>query len=144
MPRSVTGPLRLIMQAGQLNTQYLAPTASMSSRFLFWTSSARLSRWAILMVEAQQLFDEHLGPACPSQLTSPVLHRVLSHEPIQPHIYGGKGVGSQGDGTAQFVARSAADRDAAMRIITDHCPHMQCFPLTIVPGMPSMPRGERQ
>ena len=48
-----------------------------------------------LMSEAQRLFTARAAPLCPSQLTSPVLHRVLAHPPIQPHIYGGKGVGSQ-------------------------------------------------
>ena len=97
-----------------------------------------------LMTEAQKLFDELVAPHSPEQLASPLLHELLAMGDLSDRVYGGKGVGSQGDGTAQFVARSAADRDAAMRIITDHHPHMQCFPLTIVPGMPSMPRGERQ
>jgi hypothetical protein len=34
---------------------------------------------------------------------APVLHQVLNYEPLKPHIWGGKGVGSQGDGTAQFM-----------------------------------------
>src|SRR5690606_4860381 len=38
-------------------------------------------------------------------------------EPLKPHIYGGKGVGSQGDGSAQFIARSAADQKAVMEIL---------------------------
>ena len=37
--------------------------------------------------------------------------------PLRPHIYGGKGVGSQGDGTAQFLARSAEDQDAVIEIL---------------------------
>ena len=40
---------------------------------------------------------------------------------------------SQGDGTAQFVARSSDDRLAAMQKITSACPNMQCFPLTLHP-----------
>ncbi|MBN2164034.1 MAG: hypothetical protein JXR25_04390 [Pontiellaceae bacterium] len=67
-----------------------------------------------LMTEAQRKFDEHLQPACPSQLTSPVLHNLLAYEPIQPLILGGKGVGSQGDGTAQFLVR---DTDAQSKVI---------------------------
>ncbi len=70
-----------------------------------------------LMIEAQNLFDTHLGPACPSQLTAPVLHKVLGHEPLQPHIWGGKGVGSQGDGTAQFICRGQDDQDRVVEII---------------------------
>ena len=34
-------------------------------------------------------------------------------------IWGGKGVGSQGDGTAQFVARSAEDQRAAIRPVVE-------------------------
>src|SRR5512136_1343051 len=74
-------------------------------------------RLGALMVEAQAFFDRYAAPACPEELTSPVLHKVLSYEPLKPHIYGGKGVGSQGDGTAQFLARSAADQQAVIEII---------------------------
>ena len=93
-------------------------------------NAAELGR---LMSEAQSVFDELVGPNSPEQLASPKLHEVLSMESIAKHIYGGKGVGSQGDGTAQLVARSAADRDEAMQKITEACPQMQCFPLTIAP-----------
>lgn len=85
-----------------------------------------------LMSEAQRIFDAKVAPACPEQLASPLLHKVLSLEAVQKHIYGGKGVGSQGDGTAQFVARSEADRDAAMEIIHRAFPQMRCFPLSIL------------
>ncbi len=89
-----------------------------------------------LMTEAQDVFDTLVGPNSPAQLRSPLLHELLAFAPIAEHVYGGKGVGSQGDGTAQFVARSLPDRDAAMRKITEAFPQMQCFPLTILPGGP--------
>lgn len=72
------------------------------------------ARVGALMREAQAEFDRCLGPACPSQFHSPKLHQVLAHEPIQPLIHGGKGVGSQGDGTAQFIA---TDADAQREVI---------------------------
>ena len=72
-----------------------------------------------LMNEAQQLFDEHCAPACPGELNAPVLHQVLSHPSIQPHIWGGKGIGSQGDGSAQLIARSEEDREAVVRVLRD-------------------------
>ncbi len=84
-----------------------------------------------LMCQAQANFDSLVSPHSPEQLASPLLHELLGFEPIAEHIYGGKGVGSQGDGTAQFVARSAADRDAAMAKITAAFDQMMCFPLTI-------------
>jgi UTP-glucose-1-phosphate uridylyltransferase/mevalonate kinase len=67
-----------------------------------------------LMNEAQAKFDEHLQPACPSQRTSPVLHKLLAYAPLQKYVLGGKGVGSQGDGTAQFLVR---DQDAQNKVI---------------------------
>jgi galactokinase len=86
-----------------------------------------------LMTKAQQVFDELVAPHSPEQLASPLLHKVLGTKSIAEHVHGGKGVGSQGDGTAQFVARSALDRDAAIAKIVAAFPQMQCFPLTIVP-----------
>jgi UTP-glucose-1-phosphate uridylyltransferase len=70
-----------------------------------------------LMCEAQEFFDRYATPACPEELTAPVLHKVLSHEALKPHIWGGKGVGSQGDGTAQFIARSEADQKAVIELL---------------------------
>lgn len=70
-----------------------------------------------LMVEAQSYFDRYATPACPEELTAPVLHKVLNYEPLKPHIWGGKGVGSQGDGTAQFLVRSLEDQQAVLDII---------------------------
>jgi UTP-glucose-1-phosphate uridylyltransferase/mevalonate kinase len=70
-----------------------------------------------LMSEAQANFDRYAIPACPEELTSPVLHKVLNYAPLQPHIWGGKGVGSQGDGTAQFIVPSAADQQAVIDIL---------------------------
>jgi mevalonate kinase len=58
-----------------------------------------------LMTQAQRLFDEKIAPACPEELAAPKLHQVL-HDPVLAQwVYGGKGVGSQGDGTVQFLAR---------------------------------------
>lgn len=86
------------------------------------------------MKSSQRNFDAMIAPNN-SQLASPMLHRVLSLPSIQEHIYGGKCVGSGGDGTAQLVARSAADREVAMEKISAAFPQMRCFPLTIEPQM---------
>jgi UTP-glucose-1-phosphate uridylyltransferase/mevalonate kinase len=74
-------------------------------------------RLGALMTEAQALFDKYATPACPEELTAPVLHKVLAHPAIAPHVWGGKGVGSQGDGTAQFMARTPADQQAVIEIL---------------------------
>ena len=83
-----------------------------------------------LMTHAQSLFDKYAMPACPQQLTSPILHKVLSHESIQPHVFGGKGVGSQGDGTAQFVAKSEEDQQRVVELLEKEC-NVSCMKLTI-------------
>ncbi len=87
-----------------------------------------------LMTEAQALFDADVAPHCPTQLESPLLHELLAWQALDEHVFGGKGVGSQGDGTAQFVARSSEDRDAAMAKIAQQYPQMRCFPLLIPAG----------
>jgi len=52
---------------------------------------------------------------------------------LKPHIWSGKGVGSQGDGTAQFVARSEADQQAVAEIIERDLA-MPCLKLTLRTG----------
>ncbi len=86
-----------------------------------------------LMTEAQSYFDRYAMPACPEELTAPLLHRVLGYETIQRHIWGGKGVGSQGDGAAQLIARSASDQKSVMEIIERDL-GMDCLPLTLRAG----------
>jgi len=83
-----------------------------------------------LMVEAQGNFDRYAVPACPEELTAPVLHRVLACKPLKPHVFGGKGIGSQGDGSAQFIARSAKDQQAVVEIVEREL-GMSCLELTI-------------
>ncbi|MBN1438029.1 MAG: GHMP kinase [Anaerolineales bacterium] len=92
-------------------------------------------RLGTLMTEAQALFDQYAAPACPEELTAPVLHNTLSHPRLQPHVWGGKGVGSQGDGTAQFVARSPADQQAVIRILERDL-KLSALALTIRPTQP--------
>lgn len=90
-------------------------------------------RLGTLMTEVQAEFDRHMVPACPDQLTAPKLHRLLTHPALQPFIYGGKGVGSQGDGTAQLVAKDQASQLNAIAIIHRDFPEMQALSSTISP-----------
>lgn len=83
-----------------------------------------------LMTRAQNEFDKHLIPACPSQLTAPILHKVLNYEPIQPYIWGGKGVGSQGDGSAQFIVKDEQSQRKTIEIIERDL-QMSCLELVI-------------
>ena len=83
-----------------------------------------------LMQRAQAQFDRYVAPAC-SELTAPKLHKLLSAPSLQPYIYGGKGVGSQGDGTAQLIARDRHFQEQAIAVIQQNFPQMQCYKLNI-------------
>jgi UTP-glucose-1-phosphate uridylyltransferase/mevalonate kinase len=83
-----------------------------------------------LMNKAQAEIDKYVQPMCPEELTAPVLHKVLSYEKLQPYIYGGKGVGSQGDGSAQLIARDENCQKKAMVIIKRGL-GISCLPLII-------------
>jgi galactokinase len=84
-----------------------------------------------LMEQAQAEFDRYVIPACSTQLTAPLLHQLLKHSPLQPYIFGGKGVGSQGDGTAQFIVKDQESQSKVIKIIEQDFPQMQCLKLTI-------------
>ena len=83
-----------------------------------------------LMNQAQAKFDRYVAPAC-SQLQAPLLHRLLQHPPLQLYVHGGKGVGSQGDGTAQFIARDRSSQMQAIAVIQRDFPQMKCYQLDI-------------
>ncbi len=111
--------------------EYLGPiNAAINERAAKAIRDGNAEAVGLLMNEAQAAFDKHLQPACPSQLTSPVLHKLLAYEPIQEFILGGKGVGSQGDGTAQFLVKSREAQDQVIRIIERDL-KMPCMKLDI-------------
>ena len=119
----------------QRNVQkYLGPISSRITHeayeALYQGNAERIGE---LMRKAQAEFDKHLQPACPSQLTAPVLHKVLNYEPIQPYILGGKGVGSQGDGSAQFIVKDRESQQKVIEIIERDL-RMSCLKLVIESG----------
>lgn len=83
-----------------------------------------------MMSFAQEDFDRYLVPSCPSELTAPKLHEVLNYQKIRDYIYGGKGVGSGGDGTAQFVCKSKEDREKVKEILEEEL-NLRCFNLDL-------------
>eukprot|EP00927_Polykrikos_kofoidii_P076588 TRINITY_DN73653_c0_g1_i1.p1 TRINITY_DN73653_c0_g1~~TRINITY_DN73653_c0_g1_i1.p1 ORF type:complete len:713 (-),score=115.48 TRINITY_DN73653_c0_g1_i1:82-2163(-) len=74
-------------------------------------------RLGVVMTAAQQRWDECAVPLCPHELKAPTLHRLLRAPELAPYVTGGKGIGSQGDGSAQLVCRSASAQDEAMKIV---------------------------
>jgi galactokinase len=88
-----------------------------------------IERLGWLMEEAQRIFDKYVIPSCPEELTAPLLHSVLTHPNIQELIWGGKGVGSQGEGCAQFIAKGQEERNELIKRLCDL--NVQPYELTI-------------
>jgi UTP-glucose-1-phosphate uridylyltransferase len=68
------------------------------------------SQIGYLMTESQRLFDDRIMPLSFEELSAPMLHSVLNNENIKKWAWGGKGVGSQGDGAVQFIAKGKQEQ----------------------------------
>ena len=84
-----------------------------------------------LMTEAEELFNSHVTPMCPSELEAPKLRAALADPKVLPLVYGGKGVGSHGDGSVQFLARSIDCQQQLVDYL--NAQGMKAYPLTIKP-----------
>jgi mevalonate kinase len=84
-----------------------------------------------LMEEAQRRFDERVAPAS-AELAAPRLHALLSDADVRELTWGGKGVGSQGDGAAQLLCRGEEERARlAGRLAAQG---LSTLPLTVKPS----------
>lgn len=101
------------------------------SRAIEYMRDGRVEELGLLMTEAQEVFDKYIAPVCPSQLKSPKLHATLNDPNIKSLTFGGKGVGSQGDGSIQFLAKD----EACQHELVDYLNSlgMSAYKLTIQP-----------
>ena len=83
-----------------------------------------------LMTEAEALFDEKVAPMS-SALWAPKLHAVLQDPKILPLVWGGKGVGSHGDGSVQFLAKSEEAQQQVTNYLNEQ--GMKAYTLTLKP-----------
>lgn len=83
-----------------------------------------------LMTEAEAMFDKYVAPMS-SALWAPKLHQVLQDPQIAPMVYGGKGVGSHGDGSVQFLSRSKEDQERLADYL--NAQGMSAYTLTLNP-----------
>lgn len=84
--------------------------------------------------DAQRAFDDAAGAACPANLGvlgSPMLHATRTSPKLRPHVLGGKGVGSQGDGSVQFVCRGAEGAARCVDILRDDLGMRDAFVLEV-------------
>ena len=82
------------------------------------------------MTEAEVLFNKYVQPLSPA-LISPKLNEVLGDGYIQPLVYGGKGVGSHGDGSVQFLAKSQEAQQQLIDYLNGK--GMKAYSLTLQP-----------
>lgn len=80
-----------------------------------------------LMDESQRIFDKMVAPACPSELTSPLLHEVMADARVRALSLGVKGVGSHGDGTVQMICKDAEDQEALCAYLKGRGLEAFCF-----------------
>ena len=83
-----------------------------------------------LMTDAEDMFEKYITPMSPA-LVAPKLHQVLADPQIQPLVYGGKGVGSHGDGSVQFLARGAEAQQQLIDYL--NAQGMRAYALTLHP-----------
>ena len=107
-----------------------ASKPSASNKSLHTEPQNVAQRLGALMKQSQHNFNALARPQCPSELTAPHLQRLLAYEPIQALIWGGKGIGSQGDGSAQLVCKGAAEQQQVAAILQKDL-GVDCMPLTI-------------
>lgn len=104
-----------------------------TSRAISYISGGDAEKLGVLMTEAQALFDEKVAPMCPEELTSPVLHSILEDAMVKSLTYGGKGVGSQGDGTVQFLAKDTKTQKELVTYLQKE-KGMTAYSLTLKPS----------
>jgi UTP-glucose-1-phosphate uridylyltransferase/galactokinase len=100
-------------------------------RAIKYMAEGEVEKLGKLMTEDEDLFNSYVTPMCPSELEAPKLRAVLSDPKIQPLIYGGKGVGSHGDGSVQFLARDPDSQEQLIDYL--NAQGMKAYPLTIKP-----------
>lgn len=100
------------------------------NRAIKYMADGDAERLGKLMTEAEALFDAKVAPMSPA-LWAPKLHEVLQDPAIQPLVWGGKGVGSHGDGSVQFLARSEETQQQAADYLNSR--GMKAYTLTLKP-----------
>ena len=109
---------------GELNQQFV-------NRAIGYMAEGEVEQLGRLMTEAEAVFDSHVMPMSPQELAAPKLHDTLNDPEVKKWVYGGKGVGSHGDGSVQFLAR---DPDSQQLLIDYlNAKGMRAYPLTIKP-----------
>ena len=99
------------------------------SRAVSYMAEGDAERLGQLMTEAENIFNDVIAPMSPEELQAPRLRASLSDPQVQPLVYGGKGVGSHGDGSVQYLARDSECQQQLIDYL--NAKGMQAYRLTI-------------
>lgn len=95
-------------------------------RAIRYIASGEVEALGRLMDEAEALFDSRIVPMS-TALEAPKLRRFLTDPEVRKLVYGGKGVGSHGDGSVQFLARDEECQNRLVDYLNSHGLHAYSF-----------------
>lgn len=104
----------------------------MVDRAIKYMAEGRVAELGALMTEAEDLFNSHVAPMSPEELAAPKLRAILADEVVKSLTYGGKGVGSHGDGSVQFLAKNAETQQQLIDYLATK--GMAAYALTLKPA----------
>lgn len=99
-------------------------------RAVQYMANGQVEELGKLMTEAEELFNRQVVPMS-SALVAPKLYKTLNDPQIQQWIYGGKGVGSHGDGSVQFLARNQESQENLVNYLNGK--GLKAYKLTLNP-----------
>ena len=114
---------RLHHALGEVNRQ-------MVERAVQYIAEGNAEALGALMTETERIFDEMVAPMS-AALEAPRLKQILADPQVEPLVYGGKGVGSHGDGSVQFLARDEQSQMLLSNYLNQQ--GMRAYTLTLQP-----------
>ena len=116
---------RLLHDAlGAKNTEFV-------QRAIKYMANGEVEQLGHLMTETEEVFNAQVAPMCPEELTAPRLRAVLNDEHVKALTLGGKGVGSHGDGSVQFLTKDPECQQQLINYLNSK--GMRAYRLTIKP-----------
>ena len=100
-------------------------------RAVRYMANGEVEQLGQLMTETEEVFDKQVAPLCPEELNAPKLKAILADEHVRSLTYGGKGVGSHGDGSVQFLTKD----ENTQKLLVDYLNSkgMHAYSFTIKP-----------
>jgi UTP-glucose-1-phosphate uridylyltransferase/mevalonate kinase len=109
---------------GVKNTEFV-------QRAIQYMANGEVEQLGLLMTETEAVFNAQVAPMCPEELTAPKLHAILNDKHVKTLTYGGKGVGSHGDGAVQFLTKDPNCQQQLVEYLNNL--GMRAYCLTIKP-----------